>query len=141
MRHIVGAVVAVAVLAAGAWASGTEHPARAESLKVRGKYVVERVAMCQDCHSPRGEDGVFLEERWLGGAPLGFSPVAPMTWSEVAPPIAGLPTMSEDQAVSFLMNGVKPDGTHARPPMPEYRLNRQDAQAVVVFLKSLSPAE
>jgi hypothetical protein len=47
--------------------------------------------------------------------------------------------MSHEQGVHFLMTGEKPDGSHPRPPMPEYRLDRDDAEAVVTYLKSLAP--
>ena len=58
---------------------------------------------------------------------------------EMAPPIAGLPTMTDQQAVTYMMTGEKPDGTESRPPMPEYRLTREDALAVVAYLRSLAP--
>jgi len=32
----------------------------------RGKYLVERVGMCADCHSPGNERGEFIRARWLG---------------------------------------------------------------------------
>jgi mono/diheme cytochrome c family protein len=97
--------------------------------------------MCQDCHSPRDEAGAFVRAQWLAGAAVGFSPLAAMPWAEVAPPIAGLPTMSHQQGVRFLMSGERPDGSHPRPPMPEYRFSQEDAEAVVEYLRSLMPPE
>jgi len=135
-----GRVLVVAMAAAflvGGSSSEDVGSARDGALKDRGRYLVERVGMCQDCHTQRDENGAFVEERWLGGAPIGFAPSSPMPWSEMAPPIAGLPTMDHDQAVRFLMSGEKPDGSRSRPPMPEYRLEREDAEAVVVYLESL----
>jgi hypothetical protein len=79
-----------------------------------------------------------LSEEWAG-APIDFTSSLPMPWAEMAPPIAGLPTMTDQQAVRYLMTGDKPDGTQSRPPMPEYRLTREDAMAVVAYLKSLAP--
>jgi hypothetical protein len=58
-------------------------------------------------------------------------------WSEAAPPLAGLEGWEMEEAVKFLQTGVTPGGKPAAPPMPEYRLNRQDATAVVAYLKSL----
>jgi len=136
MGRVLGVAMAAALVVGGV-PSETDDPAGHGALKVRGRYLVERVGMCQDCHSPRAEDGAFVEEHWLGGAPIGFAPSSPMPWSGMAPPIAGLPTMGHDQAVRFLMTGEKPDGGYSRPPMPEYRLDREDAEAVVVYLKSL----
>lgn len=105
----------------------------------RGRYLVENVGLCADCHSPRNEKGAFIKEQWLKGAALPFQPTVPMPWSPAAPPIAGLPSMTSEQAVHFLMTGERPDGSRPRPPMPEFKLNRADAEAMVAHLKSLTP--
>lgn len=106
----------------------------------RGEYLVEKTGMCADCHSMRNERGEFIPATHLGGAALGFAPTVPMpVWSPVAAPIAGLPSMTTDQAVAFLMTGKRPDGTMARPPMPQYRYDEADARAIAAYLKSLAP--
>ncbi len=112
----------------------------AGDLIARGRYLVEGVGLCADCHTPRNEQGEFVTAHWLRGAPIGFTPAAPMPWAPVAPPIAGLPSMTAEQAVAFLMEGKRPDGTMPRPPMPAYRLNEADARAMVAYLKSLGDA-
>jgi mono/diheme cytochrome c family protein len=120
--------------------AAADQPA-AEALLKRGRYLVEGIGLCADCHSPRNEKGEFVTAHWLGGAPIGFTPAVPMpVWAPVAPPIAGLPSMTEAQAVKFLMEGTRPDGTMPRPPMPAYRLNAEDARAMVAYLKSLGAA-
>ena len=107
----------------------------------RGKYLVENIGMCADCHSPRNERGEFIAEAHLGGAALGFAPLMPMpVWAPVAPPIAGLPTMTDEQAVAFFMSAQRPDGSVPRPPMPAYHLSKDDAVAITTYLKSLSPS-
>ena len=106
----------------------------------RGRYLVEGVGLCADCHTPRNEKGEFVTAHWLRGAPIGFTPAVPMPWAPVAPPIAGLPSMTAEQAVAFLMEGKRPDGTMPRPPMPPYRLNEEDARAMVAYLKSIGDA-
>ena len=109
-----------------------------ESKVTRGKYLVERVAMCADCHSARNEKGEFIQARWLQGAKLDFAPTHPMpAWADYSPGIAGLPGFTEAQAIRFLETGMAPNGGAARPPMPPYKMNRADAEAVVAYLKSL----
>ena len=104
----------------------------------RGEYLVKAIGLCADCHAPRNERGEFVKAQWLMGAPLPFAPTVPMpAWASVAPAIAGLPTMTEAQAATFLQTGVRPDGTRPRPPMPEFRLSEADARAVAAYLKSL----
>jgi mono/diheme cytochrome c family protein len=109
-----------------------------EATLARGRYIVENVGLCADCHTPRTEKGEFDRGRWLLGSALPFQPTVPMPWAPVAPPVSGLPSMTEAQGVVFLTTGKRPDGSLPRPPMPEFRLNAADASAVVAYLKSLS---
>lgn len=134
--------VAGATGAAGtAGGAGGAGGAKAGASKVeRGKYIVERLGMCGDCHAPRGAKGEFVMEQWLWGAPLGFQSSVPMPrWASVAPPIAGLPGWTDEQAVTFLTTGKDQDGGVADPPMPEYRMSKEDAAAVVAYLRTLKP--
>jgi len=106
----------------------------------RGQYIVERVGMCHDCHTPRDETGQLIMSKALQGAPIGSQPIHPMPWAENAPPIAGLPShYTQEQMVTFLQTGKRPDGSTPRPPMPPYRLSHEDALAVTAWLRSLKP--
>jgi len=108
----------------------------------RGKYLVEQVGLCGDCHTPRDNNGDFIKEQWLKGATLDFKPIAPVpVWVDKSPAIAGLPGWEKDASIRFLMTGVASNGLPSRPPMPQFRFNVQDAQAIVAYLKSLTPAK
>ena len=103
----------------------------------RGRYLVEGVGMCADCHTPRLETGAFDRSRWLMGAPLPFAPTALMpAWAPAAPSIAGLENYTDEEAVKLLMTGMTPLESGLRPPMPEYRMNAEDAAAVVAYLRA-----
>jgi mono/diheme cytochrome c family protein len=119
-------------------ASSAEPAKHAADKLARGKYLVEQAGMCQDCHTPRTRDGGFDRSNWLLGSSLGFKPLAAMPWMPVAPPIAGLPTLTHAQAVHFLMTGERPGKPHVTPPMPEYRFSKADAEAIASYLKSLA---
>jgi hypothetical protein len=71
--------------------------------------------------------------------PLDFlNPNLPPVVQRKTPQIAGLPMFSDDAAAAnFLQTGELPDKTHARPPMPQYRFNHDDATAIVAYLRSL----
>ena len=56
----------------------------------RGKYLVEQVMLCGDCHTPHDEKGEPIADQTLRGAPLAFKPTVPMPWADKAPNIAGL---------------------------------------------------
>jgi mono/diheme cytochrome c family protein len=132
-------LAAVAVAAEPAAKPGPK-PVGSSAQIARGKYLVEQVAMCTDCHSPRDQKGQFIREKWLQGSALDFKNTVPMPrWAEVAPPIAGLPGWSEASAVTLLMTGKEPNGETPDPPMPPYRMSKEDATAVVSYLKSLPP--
>jgi hypothetical protein len=61
-------------------------------------------------------------------------------WADVAPRLAGLPPGNDDEIVRLLMTGISRTGRPPRPPMPQFRLTRSDAEAVLAYLKSLSSA-
>lgn len=135
---VAGAVVASAFLNTVP-SSAADQATSSSATLARGKYLVESVGLCSDCHSPRNPDGSFDMTRWLGGAPVAFTPAFPMPeWANVAPPIAGLPGYTDEQALTFLQTGVTATSTHPRPPMPPYRFSREDAEAVLAYLRSLA---
>ena len=115
----------------------------ADSAKVaRGKYIVEEVAKCQDCHSPRGESGELDRGQWLKGTVLDFAPLKPVPdWHKVAPDITPGGKMwerwGEAAVLEYLKTGLTPKGKPAGPPMPAYKLQPEDAEAVLAYLKTL----
>jgi hypothetical protein len=114
--------------------------ATSATMLARGKYLVEQVGLCGDCHTPRNEKGEPIQEQWLQGATLDFKPIVPMpVWADKAPVIAGLPGWEKEAAIKFLMTGFAYNGLPGRPPMPQYRFNQTDAEAIVAYLKSLPP--
>jgi mono/diheme cytochrome c family protein len=105
----------------------------------RGKYIVEGVAMCGMCHSPRTDAGEIDRERWLDGAALWLLPAHPdNNWPLKAPRIAGSPPASDEEMVRLLTTGIWKTGTYLRPPMPQFRMSREDAEGVVAYLRSLT---
>jgi len=107
----------------------------------RGKYLVEEVARCWECHSPRDSSGQPDHSRWLQGGAMWFAPIHPVQdWAYWAPTIAGLGGFTEDQIRQVLETGIGPDGRPVRPPMHTYHLSREDANAIVSYLKSIAAA-
>lgn len=111
----------------------------ADAQVARGKYIVQSIAMCGTCHSPRSSDSETA--RPLSGGPVPYLPVRPVeNWAEAAPRIAGSPPGTDEQIVRLLMTGISRTGQRPRPPMPQFRMTRQDAESVVAYLRSLSSA-
>jgi len=142
-RHPVLLLSGMTLLAAVVYSGCTrsETSKVGEHLIAHGHYLVYRVAMCIDCHSPRDATGAFISGKDLTGAALGFKPVAPMPWIPAAPGISGLPGgYTEETLAHYLMTGVRPHGLPPTlPPMPPYRMNQRDAKAIAAYLASLSP--
>lgn len=118
----------------------TRPPADAATIE-RGRYLVEDVARCWECHSPREENGQPDHSRWLQGAPVWITPVHPDTnWAMRAPGIAGFPSFTEEQGEKILEQGVGPNGIPIRPPMHDYHLKHEDAVAIIAYLRTLPPS-
>jgi mono/diheme cytochrome c family protein len=103
-----------------------------------GEYLVKAIGQCGDCHTPMDAKGEFVPGKWLQGKKLDFAATVPMpVWADTSPNTAGLPGWNHEKAVQFFMTGLAPNGQPARPPMPMYKMNRADAEAVVAYLQSL----
>jgi mono/diheme cytochrome c family protein len=104
----------------------------------RGKYLVEEVAKCGECHTPRDDQGQLDRDRWLQGAPIWITPVhANPHWAERAPALAGFPGYSDEDGVNILEKGIGANGETIRPPMHIYHMKHEDAVAIIAYLRSL----
>jgi mono/diheme cytochrome c family protein len=104
----------------------------------RGRYLVEEVAKCSECHTPRDAQNQLDRSRWLQGASIWIEPVHPvLNWAQFAPPLAGLPGLSDEQMQRVLEKGQSANGREIQPPMHLYHLNHADAQAVIAYLRSI----
>jgi mono/diheme cytochrome c family protein len=109
----------------------------------RGKYLVEEVARCQECHTPKLPDGQFNREKWLKGATLNVQPIdAVKGWHKTSPDLTSSGRLWQGRwgqaaLVKLLSTGLGPGGNPADPPMPTYKMTQDDAEAVVEYLKSL----
>jgi mono/diheme cytochrome c family protein len=139
VRGVAAGFAVTAALIGFSWMGTAAAQSNGQSKKVaRGKYLVDNVGKCGDCHTPLDEKGQPIMDKYLKGATLVFKPIIPMpVWAERAPTIAGLKGWDEKEAIHFLMTGETPANERARPPMPEYRFNQEDASAVVAYLRSL----
>jgi mono/diheme cytochrome c family protein len=140
-KHRVAACVLFLFVAAAA-AFTRQGPASAtrqdDANVMRGKYLVEEVAKCSECHTPRDAQGQLEASRWLQGAPTWIAPVRPTAnWAYNAPALAGFRAYSDADAVNILEKGKGPNGADLRPPMHIYHMSHADALAIVAYLRSL----
>jgi mono/diheme cytochrome c family protein len=110
----------------------------------RGKYLVT-IASCNDCHTP----GYFLGKpdfsRTLAGSEVGFTipGLGAFVGRNLTPDKeTGLGNWTDDQIISAITAGIRPDGRRLAPIMPWQglsHLSSEDAHAIVAYLRSLPP--
>jgi mono/diheme cytochrome c family protein len=104
----------------------------------RGKYIVNDVAMCVNCHTPRDANGEIEPTHLLMGTPVYFQPAKPVAdWPQLCPRIGGTPPATDEEMITLLTTGIWNTGKPLRDPMPKFHMTREDAAAVVAYLKSL----
>jgi mono/diheme cytochrome c family protein len=116
--------------------------AAADTLLERGKYLVEGILTCGNCHTPRGPGGVLDTARLHAGGP--------QTWdtseytvkgANITPDReSGIGGWSANDVRRALRDGVRPNGQQLSPQMPcgYYRIfTPADLEAVVVYVRSL----
>ena len=134
-------IAAAALVAAPLLAAGAQ-----DSKIARGQYMVT-AALCTDCHTPGFFFGKPDMARYLGGSDVGFEvPGLGVFHGRNLTPDkeTGLGNWTEDQIVTAIQTGVRPDGRELAPIMPWHafaNLTKDDAHAIAAFLKSLPPVK
>lgn len=108
---------------------------------MHGRYLVETVAGCGNCHTPRLPDGTPDPNKKFAGAFLIKEPVFEVYAKNITPDKeTGIGSWSEGDIVNAIRNGKRPDGTNLGPPMPFlwYRhLSDTDVHAIAAYIKSV----
>jgi mono/diheme cytochrome c family protein len=142
LAGLLGAAVAGFVLAPvppdTSYAAGTAGAGAIE----RGQYLTT-ISLCGDCHTPGHLLGQPDHSRHLAGTDVGFElpGLGYFYGPNLTPdPETGLGNWSEDEIVTALRTGVRPDGRILAPIMPWMSfasLSDEDAYAMAAYLKSL----
>ncbi len=106
----------------------------------RGRYLVEALAHCAECHTPRNALGGLDRSRWMAGAP---SPDGKGRIPNITP---GKLRWSEAEIFAYLTTGFTPEfdsvGGHMAYVVENMsKLPESDVHAVVAYLKALPPLE
>lgn len=107
---------------------------------VRGRYLVEALAHCGECHTPRNALGGMEADRWMAGAP---NPSGRGTIPNITP--AKL-TWNASEIAYYLETGFTPDfdsaGGHMAAVISNMaKLPPEDRAAIAAYVKALPPAE
>jgi hypothetical protein len=92
--------------------------AMAQTPLERGKYLMDTVVACGNCHTPQGPDGPVAGREMAGGTPFneGFGlAFAPNITPDRETGIGG---WSDAQIIAAIREGKRPDGSIIGPPTP-----------------------
>jgi mono/diheme cytochrome c family protein len=107
----------------------------------RGRYLVEHVALCIDCHTPRNFMGVPNRSLYLAGAKKG--PLGKEIPNITPDNQTGIGDWSRNDLAKLLLTGTKPDLDTVEGLMAEVieagfkNMKREDALAIADYLKSI----
>ena len=115
--------------------------ATAEDKLVRGKRLAY-TSGCVDCHTPGSLYGAPDTTRMLSGSELGWVGPWGVTYPRNLTPdsTTGLGSWSEDQIVTAIREGRRPDGSPLLPPMPWTmfaHFTDDEVYAIAAYLKSV----
>ncbi|HEY1998578.1 MAG TPA: cytochrome c [Paraburkholderia sp.] len=107
----------------------------------RGAYLVEGLAHCEECHTPRNIlQGLKTTDRFSGATQAGWH-----AFNITPDRNSGVGNWSDDELMRYLSTGVAPGRANAAGPMGEVvadstqYLTPEDLRSIVVYLRSVAP--
>ena len=122
-------------------------PAQAPKSGVeRGRYLVEHVSLCGDCHTPRNFIGVPKQSLYLAGASKKIGPLGEAVPNITPDKETGIGEWKREDIAELLLTGTKPDLDNVQGLMYEViqgtphgfkDMKKEDALAIADYLKSI----
>jgi mono/diheme cytochrome c family protein len=108
----------------------------------RGAYLVQAIAHCGECHTPRGRFSQAMEtDEFLGGG----TSDAWSAYNITSDPVAGIGAWSVEDLQHYLVTGAAPGKGWAAGPMglevvsSTQHLTEEDALSIIAYLSSVAP--
>lgn len=119
--------------------------AQKASLIERGKYLMDGVVACGNCHIARGPLGEPLFDKGLSGGMLFDEPPFKAYAANITPdPETGIGKWTDAQLAKAIREGIRPDKRVIGPPMPIefYRhISDADLAAIIAYLRAQPPVK
>jgi mono/diheme cytochrome c family protein len=116
---------------------------RAETPLSLGKYLMQSIVACGNCHTPKGSHGSPVAGMELAGGFTINAPEFDAVASNITPDKdTGIGRWTDQQIIDAIRMGKRPDGSLIGPPMPIafYRgMSDTDVKALVAYLRSVKP--
>lgn len=129
---------------AGVLIAGWSVAAAAETPVERGRYLVESIAGCGNCHSLQDANGPVAGKQLAGGPPMKEAPFDAYPPNITQDSETGIGAWSDAEIVRAIREGVSRDGRVMGPPMP-FALYRgiadDDVRAMVAYLRTVKPVK
>ncbi|KAE8761939.1 c-type cytochrome [Paraburkholderia madseniana] len=107
----------------------------------RGAYLVQGLAHCEECHTPRNfTQGLKTSSRFSGAVQAGWH-----AYNITSDKTSGVGNWSDDDLVAYLSTGAAPGRANAAGPMAEVvtdstqYLTHEDVRSIVTYLRSVPP--
>ncbi|HWH78389.1 MAG TPA: hypothetical protein VNT76_13500 [Candidatus Binatus sp.] len=123
-------------------------PEAPQSGRERGRYLVDHVSLCGDCHTPRNSLGVPNQSLYLAGASEKIGPLGQAVANITPDRATGIGDWKREDVAELLKSGTKPDLDNVQGLMAEviqgaphgYKdMKKEDALAIADYLKSIQP--
>jgi mono/diheme cytochrome c family protein len=116
--------------------------AAAQPAVERGRYLVNTIMTCGNCHTPKGPNGDIMDKAFSGGLEFDEPPFK-VTAANITPDReTGIGKWSDADIKTLLLTGVRPNGVPIAAVMPTgfYGiLTPADLDAIVAYLRTLKP--
>lgn len=118
--------------------------AAAETPIERGRYLMNSIVACGNCHTPQGPNGPLPGKELAGGLVMDDDAFT-VTVPNITPDReTGIGAWTDEQLIVAIREGKRPDGSMIRPPMPValYRdMSDEDVKALVAYMRSVAPVK
>jgi len=135
--RLASVALAVVVLAGSLPRTGAAEP-----LLERGKYLMNGIVACGNCHTPQGPGGPVPGMELAGGLVIEEPAFTVVTPNITPDPETGIGKWTDKQIIAAIREGRRPDGSIIGPPMPitQYRaMADSDVEALVAYLRQVPP--
>jgi mono/diheme cytochrome c family protein len=128
----------------------TSPPQAPNAGVARGRYLVDHVSLCGDCHTPRNSLGVPKQSLYMAGASQNIGPLGEAVPNITPDPDTGIGSWKREEIAELLLTGSKPDLDNVQGLMEEvirgtthgYKdMTKEDALAIADYLKSIPPVK
>jgi mono/diheme cytochrome c family protein len=137
-------IAAIAAICVGVALCAFDRTGASDTLAQRGAYLVNAVAACGRCHTPRDSQGNPIAAMELaGGFELDDGVIGHVVGPNITPDReTGIGKWTEGQIIAALRYGTRPDDTIIGAPMPiaaYHDISDSDLTAITKYLRSMKP--